>query len=90
MPVAYGCVVAVMWPWSKRPVAFIDWLMQTNTLDYSLNEWTACVCGCDWILVPLSFNDDDRAINSYGTHGWCSACGAYLRVPAPLKEREDY
>lgn len=45
-----------------------------------------CLCGCDLILLPVVFDDDDE-ISGYLTTGFCATCGAMLTVPT--KENAD-
>lgn len=66
----------------RQRFAFLDVVAGLSISDYRGTEWTGCICGSQWILTPLAFNDDGT-VNSYGTDGFCCNCGAMISVPCP-------
>lgn len=66
----------------RRAFAFLDVVTGLSCSDYRGAEWTGCICGNDWLLTPLAF-DEYGEIVSYGTDAFCAECGALISVPCP-------
>lgn len=44
----------------------------------------SCVCGEEWMKVPVIFDKDTYEIAMYGLVATCMSCGASLTAPTPL------
>lgn len=66
----------------RKKRSFLDRVARMSKVDYTGPEWHGCICGSEWIVTPVSF-DEGGVINSYGTTGFCAHCGAQISVPCP-------
>lgn len=72
----------------RQSFPFLDVVTGLSCYDYRGTEWTGCICGSDWLLTPLAF-DENGEITSYGTDGFCAECGATINVPCPTANSDS-
>jgi hypothetical protein len=68
-------------------------LNEMGDADYRGQPTFCCPCGCEWFIMCVQFDVDERLPGFYLTDGLCAACGSLVTLPTPVdgeKHDENY
>jgi len=47
------------------------------------------LCGCDWIMVPMTFDYETYDVAAWGTEGECFSCKSKVTVCCPVDKDSE-